>query len=231
MKRAVLRSTGAAAVLAAAAALCAGGAQAAIYSCIDATGKRVTSDRPIAACADREQRELNPDGSVRRVVPPTLTADERAEQEAHERQAAADRAAQQDSIRRDRNLMVRFPNEAAHNKARAKALDDVRNSVHLTEKRLEVLAAERKPLLDEAEFYVGKPMPAKLKQQLDANEAATEAQKSLIVNQQAEMGRINALYDAELARLRKLWSGASPGSMGALPPEQAASDPKKTANR
>src|SRR2546423_15483598 len=115
MKRAVLRSTGAAAVLAAAAALCAGGAQAAIYSCIDATGKRVTSDRPIAACADREQRELNPDGSVRRVVPPTLTADERAEQEAHERQAAADRAAQQDSIRRDRNLMVRFPNEAAHN--------------------------------------------------------------------------------------------------------------------
>ena len=54
---------------------------------------------------------------------------------------------------------------------------------------------------------------------------------SLIANQQAEMGRINALYDAELARLRKLWSGASPGSMGALPPEQAASDPKKTANR
>src|SRR5688572_28918452 len=96
----------------------AGAAPAAIYSCVDASGKKLTSDRPIAECATREQKVLNPDGSVRRVVPPTLTADERAEQEARERQLAVERAQQQDAVRRDRNLMVRFPNEAAHNKAR-----------------------------------------------------------------------------------------------------------------
>jgi hypothetical protein len=201
----------------------AGAASAPIYSCIDANGKRLTSDRPIAECSTREQRILNPDGSVRQILPPTMTAEERADAEAREREQAASRVAQQDAIRRDRNLMVRFPNEGAHNKARNAALDDVRTAVLLTEKRLAALAAERKPLTDEAEFYQGKPMPAKLKAQLDANDATTEAQRALIQNQQAELGRINALYDAELVRLRKLWSGAPAGSMGALPVGPAAS--------
>lgn len=194
-----------------------------IYTCIDATGKKHTADRPIVECATRDQRLLNADGSVRQVVPPPMTADERAEQEQRERQAAVERAQQQDAIRRDRNLMIRFPNEAAHNKARNAALDDVRNAVVMSEKRIAALAADRKPLMDEAEFYTGKQMPLKLKQQLDANDAASEAQRALIQNQQAEIVRINALYDAELARLKKLWAGAPAGSLGAMPNPPAAS--------
>ena len=202
-----------------------------IYTCIDGNGKKLTSDRPIPECNSRDQRVLNPDGSVRHILPPTPTADERAEQEARERQAAAERAQQLDAARRDRNLMVRFPNEAAHNKARSAALDDVRAAVQLSEKRIAVLTADRKPLMDEAEFYVGKPLPLKLKQQLDANDAATDAQRSLIQNQQAEIGRINALFDNELARLRKLWAGAPAGSMGSIAgtPAPSASGAKKAA--
>jgi hypothetical protein len=48
-----------------------------IYSC-DVNGKRITSDRPIPECNNRDQRELNPDGSFKRNVPPPPTADERA---------------------------------------------------------------------------------------------------------------------------------------------------------
>jgi hypothetical protein len=204
---------------------------ATIYSCVDASGRRLTSDRPIAACSDREQRELRPDGSVKRVLPPTPTADERAEQEARERQSALDRAARQDAIRRDRNLVGRFPSEAVHQKARAKALDDLRISVAASERRLAALSAERKPLMDEAEFYVGKPLPLKLRQHLDANDAATEAQRVLIQNQLAEVGRINALFDAELAHLKKLWAGAPAGSIGPVAVEVPASAAKKTAAR
>jgi hypothetical protein len=201
-----------------------------IYTCIDANGKKLTSDRPIPECTTRDQRVLNADGSIKQVVPPTLTSEERAEQEARERQAAAERAQQQDAIRRDRNLVARFPTEAAHNKARNAALDDVKASLQRSERRLADLATERKPLLDEAEFYIGKPMPAKLKQQLEANDTATEAAHVLSQNQQAEIVRINALYDAELARLRRLWAGAPAGSMGGLPPALAASGPsRKTA--
>ena len=38
----------------------------------------------------------------------------------------------------------------------------------------------------------------------------------LVANQKAEMVRVTKLYDAELERLRKLWSAAQPGSMGII---------------
>lgn len=199
-----------------------------IYTCTDARGKRLTSDRLIPECSDREQRELNSDGSLKRIIPPTLTTDERAEAEAREREAAAARVARQDATRRDRNLMARFPNEAAHRKAREAALDDVRNSVRISEARVKLLMAERKPLLDEAEFYVGKNLPVKLKGQFDANDASLAAQRSLIQDQETEVVRINELYDLELARLKKLWAGAPAGSLGAA---GAASGPPPAAQR
>lgn len=189
-----------------------------IYSCIDANGKKLTSDRPILECLNRDQRVLNADGSPNRVVPPTPTADERAAAEQREREAAAERAAKNEAIRRDRNLLSRFPNEAAHAKARAKALDDIGNSMRISEARIKLLKAERKPLLDEAEFYVGKPLPTKIKSDLDANDASLEAQRVLVQNQQVEVVRINGLYDAELARLKKLWAGTPAGSLGPIPP-------------
>jgi hypothetical protein len=198
-----------------------------IYSCVDANGKRLTSDRPLPECAGRDQRVLNSDGSVKTVLSPTLTAEEAAQQEARDRAAAVARSAQQDAVRRDRNLTHRFPTEEAHAKARADALNDVRKAVQSSERRMAALASERKPLMDEAEFYVGKPLPLKLKQALDANDATTDAQRTLIQNQQVEVVRINALYDAELARLRRLWGGAPAGSMGPVATTAAASAPVK----
>ena len=55
-----------------------------IYSCVDAAGRRLTADRPILECIDREQRVLGPSGTVQRTVPPSYTAAERA---AHEERA------------------------------------------------------------------------------------------------------------------------------------------------
>lgn len=188
---------------------------AGIYTCIDSQGRRLTSDRPIPDCSSREQRVLNRDGSVRQVIPPTMTAEERAERDAAERRAEVARAAQADSVRRDRNLVARFPDEAAHRKAREAALDTVRLAMTSTEQRVRELATERKPLLDEAEFYKGRPMPARLKQQFDANDAGVDAQRQSAATQGAELVRINKLYDLELDRLRQLWAGARPGS---LPP-------------
>jgi hypothetical protein len=189
------------------------GARSVIYTCVSADGRRFTSDRPIAECANREQRVLNSDGSLRHVLPPQMSAEERAEKDARDRKAELDRLAHQDAVRRDRNLMLRYPDQATHQKAREAALDTVRMAMRTSELRVKDLGAERKPLVEEAEFYKNKPLPAKLKQQLDANDAATEAQRNAIQNQQAELERVNRLYDTELARLRKLWAGAAPGTL------------------
>lgn len=197
-----------------------------IYSCIDATGKKITRDRYIAECSAREQRVLNGDGSLREIRPPTMTAEERGVVEERDRDAAAAIKRQQEEAKRDRNLVSRFPNEAAHGKAREAALDDVRKSLRTSEQRLAALAKERKPLTDEAEFYVGKQLPLKLKLALDANDASVDAQKSLVQNQQLEIVRINKLYDAELERLRALWNGARPGTLGPVAAASAAA-PRK----
>jgi hypothetical protein len=206
-------------------------ARAAIYTCVAPDGRRLTSDRAIPECVAREQQIRNTDGSVKQVVPPSLTTDERNEADAAERRKQAERIAQADAVRRDRSLLIRYPTEASHQKARESALDDVRAAVKASQDRDVALSRERKPLLDEAEFYKSKAMPQKLKEQLDANDAAVEAQRSLAQNQTAERDRINALYDAELARLKRLWAGAQPGSLGPLNSESSAQPMTGTAAR
>jgi hypothetical protein len=199
-------------------------AMAGIYTCTDDRGIRRTSDRPIAECIHREQRVLNADGSLKRIVPPTLTAEERADREAAERRMAEERAALNDALRRDRNLKARFPNEAAHQKAREAALEVVRIGMRTSQQRLKELQAERKPLTEEAEFFRGRSLPARLKQQIEANETSVAAQRDLVQTQEAELLRINRIYDAELEHLRKLWSGARPGSISLVSAPAAQPD-------
>ena len=215
-----------------AAVLCAAGpvvaqaardASAPIFSCVNAQGKRLTSDRPISECLDREQRVLNQDGSLRRMLPASLTPDERSAVEEADRRRVAEATGKRDAIRRDRNLLSRYPNDAAHQKAREAALDDVRKAARSSESRLAELQTERKPLVEEAEFYKSGALPVKLKRQLDGVEVAIAAQQETVSNQQAEVGRINALFDAELAHLRKLWAGAEPGSLAYSPAAKTAS--------
>ena len=199
-----------------------GAASTAIYTCTDDRGRKLTSDRPIAECTAKDQRVLNRDGSLREVRPPTLTAEERAEQEVRERKAAELRLTAAEAVRRDRTLLARYRDEEAHRKARATSLDTVKLAMKASEQRMLQLAAERRPLLDEAEFYKGKPLPGKLKAAMDANDAALDAQRSSMANQEAEVGRVNRLYDVELERLRKLWAGARLGSLGPLRGPQSA---------
>jgi hypothetical protein len=142
--------------------------------------------------------------------------------------------AKQDTIRRDRSLMARYPNEAAHRRARDAALETVRSSMRISESRIKTLTVERKPLEEETQFYAGKQIPAKLKSQIDANDAALAAQRSLMQDQQAEVGRIDGLFDTELSRLKKLWAGAPPGSLDtpSAPASIAAATPSaKPVNR
>jgi hypothetical protein len=148
-----------------------------IYTCVDSQGRRITSDRPIRECLDREQSELNRDGSVRRKVPPSLTADERAAADEAARRRQAIESTRNDAARRDRNLMARYRDEASHNKAREGSLELARKLVKSSELRLKELENERKTLLDEAEFYKGKELPSRLKSQFDANNVTTEAQR------------------------------------------------------
>ena len=222
LKTAFARRLLSAALLCTAAAVSAAPVAGQVFTCVAANGRTLTSDRLIAECMDREQRVLARDGTLLRIVPPTLTADERAEKDARERRLAAEKEAQAEAVKRDRNLLQRFPNAEAHQKARELALADLRTSMQLSVLRQRELANERKPLLDEAEFYKGKDLPGKLRAQLAANEGALAAQLDAQNNQKLELERVTKLFDTELARLKRLWAGAAPGSLGPATAEAAS---------
>jgi hypothetical protein len=115
-----------------------------IYSCIDSKGRRLTSDRPIPECLDREQRELGSSGVVRRVVPPSYTAEERAKLDAQRKAEELQRARVAEEKRRDKALLVRYPNQAMHDKERADALLQIDEVVGAVNKRQEALGGGRR---------------------------------------------------------------------------------------
>lgn len=188
-----------------------GGSQVGIYTCVDASGRRITSDRPIAQCMDRDQQELRNDGTVKRVIKPVMTAEERARAEALEKLRAEEKARIEDAARRDRNLLQRYPNEAAHRAARNKELADANETIATNRKRIAELEVERKGLLTEAEFYRKGNMPAQLKRKLDENDISVGGALRTIATQQAEITKVNERFDAELIRLKRLWVGEVPG--------------------
>ena len=193
------------------------GSSASIYTCTDAQGKRLTSDRPIMACNDREQREYGPGGVLRRVLQPTLTATEREARAARERTLEQDRQRARDAIRRDEALVTRYPDRAAHDAGRREALSQSQPVVDAAERRMAELAEERKALDDEMEFYRKDPSkaPAKVRRAIEANADAVLVQKRAIANQQDERNRINARFDEELTRLQALWKAKAGGSVAA----------------
>lgn len=183
-------------------------AAAAIYTCTDANGRKHTADRPVEACLAVEQRVLNADGSLKTVLPAAMSPRERIEAERRQRDAAREQMAREEAIKRDRLLLRRYPNEAAHRAARLEALRQVTNSVVATRHRVEELQGERKRLEESAASFTGKPIPPDLKQKLDANDAMLNAQRSLVRNQAIEADRINAVYDKEAQRLGPMWKAA-----------------------
>lgn len=201
----------------------------AIYSCVDAQGHRLSSDRPIPECLAQEQRMLNRDGSARGVLPPALSPEEKARQDAIKRAAEQQRLAREAEARRDRALLARYPDLLAHDSARTRAQDPVTKQIEAAQRRLAELDAERQVLSNEREANGKKPLPQALRARIAANEGAIEAQNTILRDQQTERERLNLQFDAELARLRALWAGAAPGRMGPIETSPApASRPPST---
>ena len=193
-----------------------------IYTCVDRNGRKLTADRPIPECLDREQRELGPTGVVRRQIGPSLTEDDRAQLEAQRRKEVEDRARAVDERRRERGLMARYPDKASHDAERAAAIAMVDEVTVTAEKRIIELRAQRKALDAQMEPYKSDPnkAPMTLRRNIAENEENLAEQRRFLAGQEQDKRRVHQRFDAELAQLRKLWEpqrGASAGGDTVLP--------------
>jgi chromosome segregation ATPase len=198
-----------------------------IYTCVDATGRRITSDRPIIACIDREQRELTPSGTLKRKIGPSLTADERAAEEEKQRKAVEERNQVLEEKRRERALLTRYPDKVAHDKERNAALAQADGMIDSVNQHTEELIKDRKRLDLELEFFKNDPskVPPKLKRQIEENVDSIEAQKRFVRAQQEKKRRINVRFDEELGKLRQLWAQRATPVAASAPASTAAKQP------
>jgi hypothetical protein len=178
-----------------------------IYTCVDRNGRRLTADRPIPECLDREQRELSPSGTVRRQIGPSLSENDRAVQEAQRRKEAEDRARVLEERRRERALTARYPDKATHDVERAAAIQLVDDVTATAEKRIAELKQQRKGFDTEMEFYKRDPnkAPMTLRRKIAENEDSIAEQQRFLAGQDQEKRRVHQRFDLELAQLRKLW--------------------------
>ena len=159
-----------------------------IYSCVDAHGKRLTSDRPISACLDREQRVLSRSGAVKRIVPPSYTPSETAAIDAHNRQEEAQRLQAKAKAKSMAALLQRYPNASAHMAARILEAESVISRIREGYTRLEIVRNE---------------------QAINENEKAAN---NYIFTQRQELLTLHKRFDAELALLETLWKQKTEGT-------------------
>lgn len=183
-----------------------------VYTCIDAKGRKLTADRPIPECTDREQKILNPSGTVKAKVGPNLTAQERADLELKEKREIEERNRTADEKRRDRALLIRYPNKGVHDQERQEALAQIAVVIQAAKNRLDELAKQRLVIDAEMEFYKKDPSkaPTYLRRQLEDNIQSQAVQRRFMGEQDGEIKRVNARFDDELVRLRQLWALNAP---------------------
>jgi hypothetical protein len=150
---------------------------------------------------------LNASGTVKRMVGPSLTAQELAQTEAKTKARQLELARLEEDKKRDRALFIRYPNEESHHKQREEALAQIAVVKQAAGYRVDQLKADLAKLQDEMAFYAKEPKkaPMRLRLQVESMTRTLDAQKRFMADKDVETQRVTTRFDEELTRLRPLW--------------------------
>lgn len=184
-------------------------AQQRMYKCVDAKGKVYYTQVPPAECLGRETQELSKSGTVIRRNKPTvvLTPEQRRAQEAASKKKIEEEEQAKEERRKNLALLNTYPTENDIDDARARALREAQAAIADTEKSILEAQKYKKKLEAEKEFYLKKPIPAKLKRSITDNEIDIKNQTGLLDVKKKEITTINAKYDEDKRRYRELTRG------------------------
>lgn len=186
-----------------------------IYTCKDANGKTITSDRPLPECQGREGRVLSKSGTTVQTIEAPLTDEQRAVREAEEEKKKEAAVVRAEQLRRDKALLSTYQNLDDLESKRQRALLQVEREMRESEKRMGVLGKAEQENKQEQEFYKRKQMPAELKRRVDENEGALRAEKLLLASKKDEIVQVNQKFDDDKKRYTELTVGPGKGKLAA----------------
>jgi hypothetical protein len=175
-----------------------------IYMCKDASGRTITSDRPLPECAGRAVREYDRKGIPRRDVPAPPTAEQKQELQLQEEKRQVLELAAEEQKRRDRAIRFRYRNEGEIELARKRAVEGVQDQI---KREMVVLAVAEKRLqgaqaVADSHRKKNEPVPAELQRGLSDTERTVRESKRLIADCEAEIVAINEKHDETVKRYR-----------------------------
>ena len=177
-----------------------------IFLCKDATGRTITSDRPIAECADRATKVLRKDGTVRREIPPPLTAEQKLARKQAEEKRKADEIAAQEQKHKDHVLLSTYRSEKEIEAARERTVGQLRSDI--IEANTAADMADRKRRLASAEIDKIKAKkarpPAELLHQVEEAEQSANAERKRADKLEVDLVAQKSKYDTIMARFRDL---------------------------
>lgn len=185
-------------------------AQTRIYTCKDANGKTITSDRPLPECQGREGRVLSGQGATVKKIEAPLTAEQIAAREAEEQKKREEEERRREQVRRDKALLNTYANVDDIESKRQRALAQVEREARESERRISLLERQGSENRAEAEFFKKKQLPPDLKRRVDENEAALRAEKGLLATKKSEVAQVNAKFDEDKRRYVELTGTGTP---------------------
>jgi len=188
-------------------ALAPAAAQERMYKCVDARGKVYYTQVPPPECLGRDTQELNKSGTLIRKNPAALSRAQEQAREAERKKKIEDEERSKEERRKNLALLNTYSSEKDIEDARTRALKEAQGAIEDTERVIAGAKKRRQELETEKEFYVKKPMPFKLKQEITNNEIEIKNQIVLLDAKKKEISTINAKYDEDKRRYVELTSG------------------------
>lgn len=177
-----------------------------MIKCKDSKGTTYYTQTPPPECLGKEMEELSKQGTVVNKREALLTPEQQAAREAEERRRKEEETAAKEKKRKDQALLNTYASERDIEDGRQRALKQAEQATKDIEKRIEDAQKRARKLASEKEFYVKKPLPKKLQDDIRNNELDLKLQEEALAGRKKELDEINAKYDEDKRRYLELIS-------------------------
>lgn len=183
-------------------------ATASIYTCRDASGRTLSSDRPIPECSNRAMRELAPAGHLRREIEAPPTPEQLRQREQAEQRRLLQAEQQRLAEARDRALLMTYGNLHSLEVSRKRQLADLQRDIGIVEARLTATGKELENAKAELAAAGSQASPAAQRRVEDVSRILSSDAYRLSKLRTEEI-RLNERFDDDAQRLRMLLGDAA----------------------
>ena len=172
-------------------------AQARIFCCDDAKGRKVCADFVPPQCANRAYEERDGQGRISKKYAAPLNAEQQARRDAELARADTEKRKALEAQRHSAALLASYANEKEIDSARDRALAVLEKNLQQSRAKLDEANKVKKKLDGEKASFKNKPLPAQTKALIRDNESELRAQQAAVEAQTKEMEEVRARFAAE----------------------------------